>query len=378
MSVHRLPTGMWRVRWREHGKQHSRNFERKSDADAFDREIRRRQQLGPLAVERLTGKGGPTLGEWIEERWMPEHGSTLERSTVGRYASVYKIHIQPTLHSAPIGEITVSRLRAWQAERVRAGIDPETIKKARTFLSSVLRHAAESEAIPANPMPTVRAPKPKHKDGIRPLAPTTVEAIRMLMVSPLPRIVDRSGTGQRTRREYQLAAPGTAETNRRDALIVSLMAYAGLRPGEIRGLRFDDIGETTIRVERAADEYGALKRTKTSETRSVRLLTPLAQDLREYRMSEGRPRSGRMLLLGPTGSAWTKSDWNKWAADRWKPACRAAGMTPLPRPYDLRHSFASLLLAEGQQPLYVAQQLGHSVAVLLSTYAHLIARVQRR
>jgi hypothetical protein len=45
----------------------------------------------------------------------------------------------------------------------------------------------------------------------------------------------------------------------------------------------------------------------------------------------------------------------------------------VPRPYDLRHSFASLLLAEGRQPLYVAAQLGHSVAVLLSTYAHLIA-----
>ncbi len=41
-------------------------------------------------------------------------------------------------------------------------------------------------------------------------------------------------------------------------------------------------------------------------------------------------------------------------------------------PYHLRHSFASLLLAEGKQPLYVAKQLGHSLAVLIDTYAHLI------
>jgi integrase len=40
--------------------------------------------------------------------------------------------------------------------------------------------------------------------------------------------------------------------------------------------------------------------------------------------------------------------------------------------HDLRHSFASLLLAEGRQPLCVARQLGHSLAVLLETYAHLI------
>ncbi len=43
-----------------------------------------------------------------------------------------------------------------------------------------------------------------------------------------------------------------------------------------------------------------------------------------------------------------------------------------PEAYDLRHSFASLLFAEGRQPLYVARQPGHSVAVLFSTYAHLI------
>jgi len=44
----------------------------------------------------------------------------------------------------------------------------------------------------------------------------------------------------------------------------------------------------------------------------------------------------------------------------------------VPRPYDQRHSFASLLPAEGRQPVWVARQLGHSLTVLLSTYAHLI------
>ena len=64
------------------------------------------------------------------------------------------------------------------------------------------------------------------------------------------------------------------------------------------------------------------------------------------------------------------------ADDRWAPACRAAGLDDIPRPYDLRHSFASLLLAEGRQPVFVARQLGHSLTVLLSTYAHLIAEYE--
>ncbi len=61
-----------------------------------------------------------------------------------------------------------------------------------------------------------------------------------------------------------------------------------------------------------------------------------------------------------------------WRTDRWAPACRAIDLEPVRRPYDLRHSFASLLLAAGRQPVWVARQLGHSLAVLLSTYAHLI------
>jgi integrase len=61
-----------------------------------------------------------------------------------------------------------------------------------------------------------------------------------------------------------------------------------------------------------------------------------------------------------------------WRADRWAPACRAVGLDPVPTPYDLRHSYSPLLLAEGKQPIWIAKQLGHSLAVFPSTYARLI------
>ncbi len=58
------------------------------DAEAFEREVKRRQQLGPLAVQHLTARGGPTLDQWIEQRWIPGHASTLAKSTCQRYANV--------------------------------------------------------------------------------------------------------------------------------------------------------------------------------------------------------------------------------------------------------------------------------------------------
>ena len=42
------------------------------------------------------------------------------------------------------------------------------------------------------------------------------------------------------------------------------------------------------------------------------------------------------------------------------------------RPYDLRHSFASLLLHEGRSVIYVARQLGHDARLTLSRYGHVI------
>ena len=264
----------------------------------------------------------------------------------------------------------MARLRAWQSERIKAGVGPGTIHKCRTVLSSVLRHAAESEAIPANPLSLVRAPKSKHRDAVEPLAPATAERIRSGMRDPPARVVAAAQVGQRHRRRYELDPPGEPATWQRDALITSLLAYSGLRPGELRALRWTDIREHTILVQRAANPDGSSKPTKNERRRWVRLLAPLAQDLREYRLSMGRPAADRLVLRDDEDGPWNKNAWKVWRADRWAPACRAAGLSPVPRPSDLRHGFASLLLAEGRRPVYVARKLGHSLAVLLETYAH--------
>lgn len=374
MSVHRQADG-WRVKWRENGRQRSRNFSRKRDADAWDREVKRRRQLGPLAVQQLTDRG-PSLGEWIAERWAPEHGVTLERSTRERYANVYELHIAPWLDETPVRELTVAQLRAWQAGRLADDVGHGTITKCRTLLSSVLRHAAESEAILANPMTLLRAPKAGQRDAVRPPSPRIVERIRAHLLAPAPRDVAASREDQRSRRGYVLEPLGDEQTRRRDATIVAILAYAGLRPGELRALRWGDVGERTLLIQRSAQEDGSAKTTKTRAARSVRLLAPLAADLREYRLVAGRPADGVLVLAGNDGGAWTKSQWQVWRRDRWAPGCTAAGLHAVPRPYDLRHAFASLLLAEGRAIHYVAAQLGHAPTETLNTYGHLFAEYE--
>src|SRR3546814_1155440 len=68
-----------------------------------------------------------------------------------------------------------------------------------------------------------------------------------------------------------------------------LLAYAGLRPQEALAMRWDDVRERTLLIEKASDGQGGVKPTKTSQSRTVRLLAPLGGDLAEWRLICGRP-----------------------------------------------------------------------------------------
>jgi hypothetical protein len=61
--------------------------------------------------------------------------------------------------------------------------------------------------------------------------------------------------------------------------------------------------------------------------------------------------------------------WQSWHRDAWHPACAVAGIENA-RPYDLRHSFISLLIHEGRSVVEVARQAGHSPTMTLDVYAH--------
>ncbi|MCK9250055.1 MAG: hypothetical protein M0P31_13910 [Solirubrobacteraceae bacterium] len=387
MSVHKGPDGRYRVRWRdETGRNRQRTFDRKGDADEWDTEVRRLRQRGHLG--RLDG-GRITLAAYVDQVVEPTHIARLAPATQLDYAGLLATHILPDLGSVPLKALTLKRLRGWQADRVAAGAGATALNHALDLVGMILQRAAEDGEIEANPVRLVRRLKKPPSDAVRPLAPATVEAIR---------------------RRLEL----------RDATIVSVLAYAGLRPGELYALRWDDVQERTIHVQRAVDGSGGVKTTKTTATRSVRILAPLASDLARWRLASGNPRPQR-LVFPVNGRTWaTKTTMGNWRDRRWRPAWRAAGaqaardagvepnaplvvetdggrrfgpgpqtgrgraaarmagLDPLKvaRPYDLRHSFASLLLAEGRTVHYVAAQLGHDPRLTLSTYGHVIAEFE--
>jgi integrase len=129
-----------------------------------------------------------------------------------------------------------------------------------------------------------------------------------------------------------------------------------------------DVGEPTILVERAVS-HGEVKSTKTRATRSVRLVRPLKSELAKLRMQNGRPDDEQLIFPAHDGQPWQEDDWRNWRRRIFEPAVERAGLGRV-RPYDLRHSFVSLLIAEGRSIVDVAGQAGHSPTMALDTYGH--------
>ncbi len=331
---------VWRVRWRDSaGQPHSKVLGRKQDAIAFDAEVKRSKRLGTLAA--FEG-GKQPLDEFAKE-WARLHAAHLSRQTRSLYAYLLETHILPRLGGYPLRELTTETIAHWYADLLAADVGPVAADKALTLLGGILQRAAEAGRIPTNPARLVRRAPRTRRTEVRPLAPITVETMR-------------------------------AAANERDSTLLAVLAYSGLRPGEALGLRWRDIREHTLLVERAIS-LGEEKDTKTTAHRTVRLLAPLAADLREWRMRRGRPGDDELIFPSRTGAPWTQSAYQSWRRKAFRRALDAAGVEHAV-PYALRHSFASLLLHEGRSVIYVARQLGHGAELTLRTYGHVIDELE--
>lgn len=354
VSVRKKPSGKWEVRWREVGGRHrGRTLDRRKDADAFATEVRRRLQLGGLV--ELQDDSPMTLAEFVEEWWRRHALRQLERSTRQTYKYVWATHGFPELGDVQVRQLTPRVLDDHLTRMAEDGAGAATVIKLHTLLRSVCNLAVRDGLRLDNPMVEVPKPRQRTPQGVA-IWPTTVEALRSHLLNP------------------PADAPRRAELTRlRDATLVSVLAYSGLRPGEALALRWADIRDRKIIVDKAialGEEKGTKTKREPVMDRSVRLLAPLAEDLRAYREALNMPFDRALVFPRRDAAPWRDHDYRNWRKRVYGLARRAAGLARN-RPYDLRGSYASLLIFEGQPVTVVARELGHTPATCLRFYARL-------
>jgi hypothetical protein len=183
MSINKR-SGKWQVKWREGEHQRSRTFDLKGDADTFERELRRRAQLGPALVRELT-RGTLTLDEFVRTGFRT-HAATLAPVTRKQYARALEHHLRE-LVDVPLIAIDVPLLAAHQQHLLEQGRSTNTVREALTRLSGILQIEVEHGHIPGNAARAVRKVPAEPRDEVRPLAPVELEALIEGFRGPRPR-----------------------------------------------------------------------------------------------------------------------------------------------------------------------------------------------
>ena len=298
---------------------------------------RARLLVGPV---KLIVRRGPALGAFVEEWWALYAEPNLERSTLAVYRWAWEHHARPRLGGLRLRDVTPLTIARFRAELEASGVGAETIRK-------TLRCSRASSSAPSSgscSRPTRSGPRASRRwDARGPCRPSARRSSRRC-----GRICCARGRS-------------------RDATLVVLLAYAGLRPGEALGLEWRHVRERTLVVEQAVSRRSRQGTEEPATSASGPAAGAAARRPRACARGSGSSdRPTRRRLLARDGLA-------QLAPPRVPPGSRARG-TSGARPYDLRHAFASLLIAEGRLSIVeIAAQLGHNPTVCLDIYGHEMA-----
>ena len=350
-SIHKTNHGTYEFKWRERGRQRSRTRKTMAEALALQDEIQRRLAQGKAV---LSDKDIPTL-EDFGNNWLARR-EDLEDSTQAKYAEWLEVHIYPELGHLLLCDLTPRRLAEWQEDKLNSGAGAAVLGKAQTLLGQILKKATRHEYIDINPVLALDRPRYRKREH-RWLTANEVELLR----------------------GWFLEAEDLGS-----ATLISVLGYVGIRPQDALALSWPDVGEK-LNVVRKNSQGTIRAGSKTGENykRKVYLPEPVAADLAQWRAeSEGALIFGRRTDGGP----WTKHDWDNWRSRikpngkrgySFKQAAEDVGLGSTLKPYDLRHTAASLYAAAGWGTVEIAHQLGHSPTESQRTYQHLIDTSQR-
>lgn len=345
-SIHKTKSGTYELSWRENGKQKSKCFPTKKQAQTRQTEVDRRLIEGKPIVRR---KDAPTVREFSNE-WLASR-TKLASTTQAKYADWLAVHIYPELGHLSLVDLKPSILAEWQKDRLAAGAGPAVLGKAQSLLGQILERAVSPhEYLDANPIRSLPRPEYEKKQH-RWLTASEVELLRGWYL-------ERDDLGS--------------------AALISVLAYVGIRPQDALARSWVDLGDELVVTSKVSDGL-IVPGSKTGEgyKRRVKVPEPVREDLEEWRAHDGLifPRAS-------DGEPWTKNDWDNWRSRYpkkgkrpkcFKAAAEDTGLGETLKPYDLRHTAASLMAACGWSVVEIAHQLGHSPVQSQRDYQHLLS-----
>ena len=286
----------------------------------------------------------PTFSE-VAENWLKYKKPNIRHSTYEQYKGHVRNHLSPYFGNTKINHINFNAIEKYITAATNKAVIPATLKKLLTTLGSIMKYAVRKKLCEYNPVSDVERPKVPKNTKVDILKP---EEIRALIEN---------------------------EKDQKHKMLFTLAVMSGMRQGELLGLKWAEIDWFNSQVHvRRTFNHGRFYEPKTETSRRAIDIGPsVMSDLRKWKLA---CPANDLDLVFPS-KAGKPIDANNLIKREFKSALDRAKIRKI-HFHILRHTYASLLIDQGEHPKYIQTQMGHSsINVTMDTYGHLMNTVNR-
>lgn len=285
----------------------------------------------------------------LADQWLASKEPNIRHSTYEQYRGHIDNHLKPFFKGLKIHQISFEAIEKFKAHSISKGVTVPTLRKILINLGAILTYAVRMRYIDFNPAREVEKPKGKslHSDE---------EEMVILRPDEIRKLLSET-------------------TSKKDYVLFMTAAMTGMREGELFGLKWDDIDwfNSQIYVRRTFNHGRFYEPKSKTSRRKIDLPQDLIRELKVWKLA---CPIGELNLVFPSETGTPENAANMLYR-RFFPALRRAGL-PRIRFHNLRHTYASLMIAQGENPKYIQSQLGHStINMTMDTYGHLMESVNR-
>jgi integrase len=333
---------VYRVRYRDPlGKQHSRSFSRKADADRFAREVEVDKERGNWLDPR---DADIALASWAET--FLSLARRLSPTTQQTYRRDLNHYVLPRFGSYRLGRLPAEEIEEWLNDEIEQGLSPSSVHRHYRTLRRMLQVAVDKQKIVSNPCDRVQPPRVPKREMVF----LDWDQVVLLAEAHQPR--------------FRALIYVAADTGMRWSELV------GLRRSKVdlRGLKIR-VTEQLVQLE---DGSFVRKEPKTGAgVRSISISEAMASLLAAHLREFCAPEPDGLVFANGAGNPLSSSS---FLTHHFRKAQAATGVNC--RFHDLRHTSVALAISSGAHPKAIQARMGHSsINVTLDRYGHLFPQL---
>jgi integrase len=325
----------------QHGKRYRKTLPAGTTKEAARKELAEIEKR----IDRCTfihEKKTPLFSQ-VAQDWLKHKKPNIRETTYENNQQVIRTHLV-MFNDMKISSITIATIEKFFSYLQETGLKIATMRRIINVVNQIMSYAVRHRLIDSNPV----------RDAERPRRTVNDEDDRVIQVIPPEKIKDFLNA--------------VDDPKYRMMFLVAVMT--GARQGELLGLKWSDVDfdKKQIHISRTYN-HGRFFSPKTKQSRrSIDLAPIIIKELRKWKLMS-KPNEHDLVFPDHKGNPMTC---NGYVHRPFHAAIKKAGLFKM-RFHDLRHTYASLLIQQGENIKYIQTQLGHATPMMtLNVYSHLM------